>query len=65
MKAVEEMSDDEQEIETISSILNTLVDQTVLQINDDIGLAERIGKRSIVNFENNKLKRLRTNNISV
>lgn len=64
MKAVEEMSDDEQETETISSIVNTLVDQ----IDDDIGLAQRIGKRSlttsIVNFESNT-KRLRSNNVSV
>jgi hypothetical protein len=71
MKTLEEMSDDEQDTETISSIVNTLVDETALQIDDDIGLAERIKKRSLTtsivnNLENNtqQMKRLRSNNVS-
>jgi len=71
MKTLEDMSDDEEDIEIISSIINTLVDQTVSQINDEIGLAQRIGKRSlttsIINFESDtqQIKRLRSNNVSV
>jgi hypothetical protein len=71
MKTLEDMSDDEEDIEIISSIINTLVDQTVGQINDEIGLAQRIGKRSltasIINFESDtqQMKRLRSNNVSV
>jgi len=63
--------DEEEDTETITSVVNTIVDQ----IDDDIGLAHRIGKRSLtastVNLENEtqKMKRLRSNplnaNISV
>jgi len=64
MKALEDMSDDEQETETISSVLNTLIDQ--IDDDDDLGLAQRIGKRSLtastVSLENEtqQLKRLRS-----
>jgi len=79
MRALEDMGDDddEQEIETVSSVLNTIIDQTVAndndddddddeQNNDDIGLAARISKRSItstMNIENDahQMKRLRSN----
>ncbi|CAF4035851.1 unnamed protein product [Rotaria sordida] len=90
MKALEDMSDDEQDLDIVSSIVNTLVDKIVVQINqqdnnddddddddddDEIGLAKRIGKRSLttstVNFESDaqQIKRLRNNstnaNVSV
>jgi hypothetical protein len=74
MKVLEEMSDEEEEeedAETVSSVVNTIIDQ----IDDEIGLAERVGKRSLtastVNFESDtqRMKRLRCNptntNISV
>ncbi|CAF1229562.1 unnamed protein product [Rotaria sp. Silwood1] len=74
MKALEDMSDDEQDIDTVSSVLNTLIDKIVVQINqqnddddDDVDLAVRIGKRSLttstVNLENDvqQIKRLRSN----
>ena len=69
MKTLEEMSDDEQEGETvISSVVNTLVDQTADQVDDDdLGLAQRIGKRSLTTStvslenENQQMKRLRSN----
>jgi hypothetical protein len=68
MKALEDMSDDEQETETetISSILNDLIDR-IDDDDDDLGLAKRIGKRSLtastVSLENEsqQLKRLRSN----
>ena len=69
MKALDDMSEEEQDIETISLVLNTIVDQTVAndedQNNDDIGLAARISKRSItstMNVENDahQMKRLRS-----
>jgi hypothetical protein len=75
MKTLEEMSDEEQDTETVSSIVNTIVDKIDEQDNDEIGLAERIGKRSLttstVNLESNtqQMKRLRSNtansNISI
>jgi hypothetical protein len=75
MKTLEEMSDEEQDTETVSSIVNTIVDKIDEQDNDEIGLAERIGKRSLttstVNLESNtqRMKRLRSNtansNISI
>jgi len=69
MRALEDMDgDDEQDNEVVSSVLNTIVDETVAnddedddddddddQNNDDIGLAARIAKRSIastINVEN-------------
>jgi hypothetical protein len=61
LKAVEEMSDEEQETETISSVVNTIVEK--VDDDDDIGLAERIGKRSLtINLENEtqRMKRLRS-----
>jgi hypothetical protein len=76
MKTLEDMSDDEEEEEeedeTISSIVNTIVDQIDEQANDEIGLAERIGKRPLTvssESDTQRLKRLRSNtanaNISV
>lgn len=75
---------DEEDDETVSSIVNTLVDQTVSRtdpnniLNDDddeMGLAERLGKRSLtmstVNLDSHtqQIKRLRSNttnaNISI
>jgi hypothetical protein len=78
MRALEDMDgDDEQDNEVVSSVLNTIVDETVAnddedddddddQNNDDIGLAARIAKRSIastINVENDahQMKRLRSN----
>ena len=67
MKALEDVSDDEHDIDTVSSILNSLVDQVELSDNDEMGLAQRIGKRplitSAVSLENNvqQIKRLRSN----
>jgi hypothetical protein len=69
MKALEDIGDDQEpEVETVSSVLDTMVDQTAAndeeedddddgdeQNNDDIGLAARIAKRSInatTNLEN-------------
>ena len=70
MKALEDMSEDEEEeeeedTEAISSIINTLVDQ--IDDEDDVGLAQRIGKRSLttstMSFENEiqQVKRIRGN----
>ncbi|CAF3313331.1 unnamed protein product [Rotaria socialis] len=84
IKTLEEMSDDDhdeaeeeekKDLDTISSIVDTLVDQTVVRIDqqnddDEIVLAERIGKRSLttstVNFESGtqKIKRLRSTTAS-
>jgi hypothetical protein len=68
MKKLEEMSDDEEETETISLIINDLIDQIEYDENDDdLDLAQRIGKRSLtestVSLENEsqQLKRLRSN----
>jgi hypothetical protein len=71
MKALEDIGDEEQDIETVSSLLNTIVDQTVADVeeeqnNDDVGLAARIAKRSLtstMNVENDahQKKRLRSN----
>ncbi len=75
MKALEDIGDDQEpEVETVSSVLDTIVDQTAAaddddgdeQNNDDIGLAARISKRSItstMNIENDahQMKRLRSN----
>ncbi|UJR32198.1 hypothetical protein I4U23_019663 [Adineta vaga] len=72
MKALEDLDEEgeDQDIETVSSILNNIVDQAVTngdeQNNDDIGLASRIAKRSItstMNPENDdhQMKRLRSN----
>ncbi len=70
MKALDGMGEEEQDIETVSSILNTIVDQAVAnddeeENNDEIGLAARIAKRSItstMNVENDahQMKRLRS-----
>ena len=73
MKALDDLGDEEQDIETVSSILNTIVDQAVTnddddddQNHDEVGLAARIAKRSITattNTENDdhQMKRLRSN----
>ncbi|CAF4487013.1 unnamed protein product, partial [Rotaria sp. Silwood2] len=76
MKALEDMSDDEQDLDAVSSIVNTLVDKIVVQINqqnddddddDEVDLAERIGKRSLTRSTMNlggdaqPIKRLRSN----
>ncbi|CAF1060187.1 unnamed protein product [Adineta steineri] len=77
MRALEDLDEDEDDdIETVSSILTNIVDQTVAnddeqnnddqQYNDDVGLAARIAKRSIastMNTENDdhQMKRLRSN----
>jgi tetrahydromethanopterin S-methyltransferase subunit H len=69
MKALDDMSDEEQDIEVVSSIINTIVNQTVTlteeQDNDEIGLAQRIEKRS-VNMESDiqQMKRLRSNPVN-
>jgi tetrahydromethanopterin S-methyltransferase subunit H len=69
MKALDDMSDEEQDIEVVSSIINTMVNQTVTlteeQDNDEIGLAQRIEKRS-VNMESDiqQMKRLRSNPVN-
>ncbi|CAF0743812.1 unnamed protein product [Adineta ricciae] len=77
MKALEEMSDEEDENETVSSVLDTIVNRIEEQTNededeDDLGLAQRLGKRalttSIMSLQSDcpKTKRLRSNaNISV
>jgi hypothetical protein len=67
MKALDNMDDDEQDIEAVSSVLNTMVDQAVAnddeddvddddeENGDETGLAARIAKRSIaatMNLEN-------------
>ncbi|CAF0738063.1 unnamed protein product [Rotaria sordida] len=70
MKALEDLGNDEQEeVETVSSVLTTIVDQAVgddAEQNDDIGLAARIAKRSIISEPNigndtHEMKRLRNN----
>jgi hypothetical protein len=74
MKALEDMDgEDEQDTEIVSSVLNTIVDQTAAnddehdEQNDDVGLAVRITKRSITSSTNvgndvHQMKRLRSNN---
>ncbi|CAF4323957.1 unnamed protein product, partial [Rotaria sp. Silwood2] len=62
MKALEDMSDNEQDLHIVSSLVNTLVNKTVVQIDpqddddDKIDLAERIRKGSLttstINLEN-------------
>ncbi|CAF1134959.1 unnamed protein product [Rotaria sp. Silwood1] len=69
LKALEDVGNEEQDDDTVSSVINTIVDQTAsddVEQNDDIGLAARIAKRSIPsesNVENDPqdMKRLRNN----
>ncbi|CAF3969523.1 unnamed protein product [Rotaria sp. Silwood2] len=69
MKALEDLGNEEQHDDTVSSVLNTIVDQTAAddeEQNDDVGLAARIAKRSIIseaNMENDPhaMKRVRNN----
>ena len=69
MKTLEDMVDEEQNKEIITSLLETLVDQTVADLEDhdgdELGLASRITKRS-VNLESDvqKLKRLRGDSVT-
>ena len=79
MKALEDMTegDDDSDKETVSTVLNTIVDQAVEnddddddeQNNDNLGLAARIAKRSLTsttNIENDQqqMKRLRSTQTS-
>jgi hypothetical protein len=73
MRALDDMGEDSgngEDVETVSSVLNTIVDETAAHHedddddennDDDVGLASRISKRS-TNTENDahQMKRLRS-----
>ena len=68
MKALDDLGEEEQDTEVVSSILNDIVDQAVLNHDDDddAGLVSRIAKRSIastmsVDGDDHQMKRLRSN----
>ena len=69
VKALDDLDDDdEQDAETVNDLLHSLVDQTVNEANEDLGLATRIGKRpinSVMEMENDvqQMKRLRHESI--
>ena len=71
VRALDELDNDEQDAETVSDLLQSLVDETVnvaAANDDDLGLATRIGKRSIISvveIENDaqQMKRLRHESI--
>ncbi|CAF0832032.1 unnamed protein product [Adineta ricciae] len=70
MKALDDLGQEEQDTEVVSSILNDIVDQAVINDDDDddddAGLISRIAKRSIastmsVDSDDHQMKRLRSN----
>ena len=67
MKALDDLGEEEQDTEVVSSVLSDIVDQAVTNDDDDdAGLVSRIAKRSItstmsLDSDDHQMKRLRSN----